>query len=312
MCRRPNLVARALVLVAGGALVLGACGGGDDGAANSSSQVPVVAAFYPLAEAVRQVGGDAVRVTDLTPAGAEPHDLELTTRQVDALEDADLVVAMGHDFQPAVEDVARRRAEEQTVFVLDDLSIDAGDKSVEKGGSNALDPHVWLDPKLMQEIVATVAESLGRVDPEHAASYSANAEAYSEQLAALDQEYAQGLAHCARDEIVTAHEAFGWLARRYGLEQHAIAGIAPDQEPSADRIAELSDLAERDGVTTIFTETLVSPRVAETLAREAGGLKTATLNPLEGLGNDEIDAGADYLSVMRDNLQLLRDALGCS
>ncbi len=162
----------------------------------------------------------------------------------------------------------------------------------------------------MQEIVATVAESLGRVDPEHAASYSANAEAYSEQLAALDQEYAQGLADCARDEIVTAHEAFGWLARRYGLEQHAIAGIAPDQEPSAERIAELSDLAERDGVTTIFTETLVSPRVAETLAREAGGLKTATLNPLEGLGNDEIDAGADYLSVMRDNLQLLRDAVG--
>ena len=124
---------RALVLVAGGALVLGACGGGDDGAANSSSQVPVVAAFYPLAEAVRQVGGDAVRVTDLTPAGAEPHDLELTTRQVDALEDADLVVAMGHDFQPAVEDVARRRAEDQTVFVLDDLSIDAGDKSVREG-----------------------------------------------------------------------------------------------------------------------------------------------------------------------------------
>ena len=110
---------------------------------------------------------------------------------------------------------------------------------------------------------------------------------------------------------MTAHEAFGWLATRYGLEQHAIAGIAPDEEPSADRIAELADLAEQDGVTTIFTETLVSPRVAETLAREAGGLKTKTLNPLEGLTDDDVAAGADYISVMRDNLQSLRAALGC-
>ena len=122
--------------------------------------VQVVAAFYPLAEAVRQVGGDDVRVDDLTPAGAEPHDLELTTRQVDDLEDADLVVAMGHDFQPALEDIAERRDADGTLFVLDELPIDAGDKSVEDSGSNALDPHVWLDPELMQEIVADVASSL--------------------------------------------------------------------------------------------------------------------------------------------------------
>jgi zinc transport system substrate-binding protein len=119
------------------------------------------------------------------------------------------------------------------------------------------------------------------------------------------------LSDCDRAQIVTAHAAFGRLARRYGIEQHAIAGIAPDEEPSADRIAELADLAQRDGVTTIFTETLVSPRVAETLAREAGGLETATLNPLEGFGDDENDAGANYVSVMRDNLAALRVALGC-
>jgi zinc transport system substrate-binding protein len=311
MRRRPNLVACGLALLTGAALVLAACGGDDD-AASADGRVDVVAAFYPLAEAVRQVGGDAVHVTDLTPAGAEPHDLELTPGQVDELEGAHLVVAMGHDFQPALEDIAGRRDADETVFVLDDLSIDAGDKSVEEGGANALDPHVWLDPELMQEIVATVAGALGRIDPERAQSYAANAQQYSEELAALDQEYAQGLAHCERDEIVTAHEAFGWLAKRYGLEQHAIAGIAPDQEPSADRIAELSDLAEKDGVTTIFTETLVSPRVAETLAREAGGLKSETLNPLEGLTDDEIERGADYVSVMRDNLASLREALGCS
>ena len=135
----------------------------------------------------------------------------------------------------------------------------------------------------MQEIVATVAESLGRVDPEHAASYSANAEAYSEQLAALDQEYAaRARAIAQRDEIVTAHEAFGWLARRYGLEQHAIAGIAPDQEPSAERIAELSDLAERDGVTTIFTETLVSPRCGRDAGARSGWPEDRDVEPARG------------------------------
>jgi zinc transport system substrate-binding protein len=289
-----TLTSAALALVAVG------CGGNDDSA--GGDRVHVVASFAPLAEAARQVGGASVEVTDLTPAGAEPHDLELTPGAVDDLEAADLVIAMGDDFQPAVEDLADRRADDETLFVLDALDVDA----------TADDPHVWLDPVLMQEIVGLVADALSRVDPAHASTYTANAEAYAAELAALDREFEQGLAECDRREILTAHDAFGWLARRYDLEQHAIAGIAPDEEPSADRIAELADLAERDGVTTIFTETLVSPRVAQTLAREAGGLRTATLDPLEGLTDDGRDAGAGYLSVMRDNLDALRAALGCS
>ena len=252
-----------------------------------------------------------MHVNDLTPAGAEPHDLEVTTRQVDALEDADLVVAMGHGFQPAVEDVAKKR-DSGTVFMLDNLPVDAGDKKVAAEGGKGLDPHVWLDPVLMKQIVQVVEEQLADADPDHGATYSANAARYVARLDALDAEYRQGLAPCRRKEIVTSHEAFGWLAKRYGLDQHAIAGIAPDQEPSANRIAELSDLAKRDRVTTIFTETLVSPKVAQTLAREAGGLKTKTLNPLEGLTEGEQKRGADYVSVMQDNLRTLRAALGCT
>jgi zinc transport system substrate-binding protein len=290
------------------ALVLGACGGDDDSA--GAGKVQVVAAFYPLAEAVRQVGGEGVSVRDLTPAGAEPHDLELTPGQVDDLVGADLVVAMGHDFQPAVEDVADRR-DGATLFVLDALPIDAADKEVGEG-EGALDPHVWLDPQLMQQIVQDVEQQLSEVDPEHASTYAANAERYEAELQGLDRDFETGVQNCQRDEIVTAHAAFGWLAQRYGLEQHAIAGIAPDQEPSADRIAELSDLVERDGITTIFTETLVAPDIAETLAREAGGVKTTTLDPVEGLTDEEVDAGATYVSVMRDNLATLRDALGCT
>lgn len=291
-----------LVAAAAMAAVSGtACGSDDRSAGENGARVEVVAAFYPLAEAARQVGGDQVDVSDLTPTGAEPHDLELTPDQVDAIDEADVVVVMGHDFQPAIEDIAERRAG-ATVFVLDALPSATDGK---------LDPHVWLDPQLMQEIVAAVENALAEADPGNAATYAANSRDYRGLLRALDGEYASGLADCRRDEIVTAHDAFGWLARRYGLEQISIAGISPDQEPSPDRIAELADLAERDGVTTIFTETLVSPSLAETLAREAGGLETRTLNPLEGLTDDEAGAGAGYISVMRDNLEALRDALGC-
>ena len=111
--------------------------------------------------------------------------------------------------------------------------------------------------------------------------------------------------------MVTNHAAFGYLADEYGLTQEAIAGLAPDAEPSAQRLAELKDLVEQQGVTTIFTEDLVSPKVAQTLAEEAG-VRTAVLHTIEGLTDDEVAAGADYGSQMRDNLSTLRAALGCS
>ncbi|HEX5097700.1 MAG TPA: zinc ABC transporter substrate-binding protein [Acidimicrobiia bacterium] len=277
-------------------LVTGACGRDDDDQA-SDGQPRVVAAFSPVAWAADQIGGGAVAVQNLTPAGAEPHDLELTTGDVDDIEDADLVIVMGHDFQPGVEDAADRRSS-GTLRLLDHLDVDTDD------------PHVWLDPIVMGDIVDEIERALATVDPPHASEFAANAAALHAELDTLDGEYRSGLGDCERDLIVTSHEAFGHLARRYGLEQHAIAGVDPEQEPNANRIAELADLVEEHGVTTIFTEELVSPRVAESLAREAG-VQTETLNPLEGLTDDERAAGDDYLSVMRANLEKLRTALGC-
>ena len=271
----------------------GASGGGD--------RIDVVAAFYPLAEAVRQVGGNRVDVTDLTPAGAEPHDLELDTDDVDAILDADLAVVLGEGFQPAVEDAADQR-DGPTLRVLD--QVDRGRRDD--------DPHVWLDPVRYRRLVAVVADALADVDPDHARAYRRNAARFAAELRDLDADLAAGLSDCRSRTILTAHDAFGWLAARYDLEQHGVAGLEPDAEPDPDRLAELADLAEREGVTTVFTEALVSPRVARTLAREAGGLRTAVLDPLEGLDDERIDAGDDYLSVMRDNLAQLRKALGCT
>jgi zinc transport system substrate-binding protein len=289
-----------------GTLVLGAALGLVTAAGASVTRAgprtDVVAAFYPLAFAAKQVGGKYVQVANLTPPGVEPHDLELTTDQVDALQDAGLVVVMGKGFQPAVEQVADDR-DGPTLEVLDALRT---------RGGQAQDPHVWLDPVLMGRVVDEVAGALGEAVPAHAEAFAANAARLHAELDVLDADYRTGLADCTRDLVVTAHEAFGHLAARYGLRQEGVTGIAPDAEPSAKRLAKLSDLATREGVTTIFTEELVSPKVAETLAREAGGLRTAVLNPLEGLTDREIERGDDYFAVMRANLRKIRRALGCT
>lgn len=278
---------------------------------DSKKKVTVTAAFFPLAAAVAQVGGSLVKVTNLTPAGVEPHDIELNTQQAESVLDADLAVVVGNGFQPAVEDIAADR-DGPTLNVLKALPINAGDKKVEEGDATALDPHVWLDPVLYQSVVDAIASALSKVDPDHAADYTANAVAYNAKLATLNTEYETGLANCSRQLLVTAHEAFGWLTQRYGLTQEGIAGISPDAEPNPQRLADLTDLVEKKGVTTIYTEDLVSPKVARTLAREAGGLKTATLNPLEGLTAKQIKAGATYISEMQDNLQAIQKGLGCS
>ena len=278
---------------------------------DSKKKVTVTAAFFPLAAAVAQVGGSLVKVTNLTPAGVEPHDIELNTQQAESVLDADLAVMVGNGFQPQVEDIAADRSG-PTLNVLKALPINAGDKKVEEGDATALDPHVWLDPVLYQSVVDAIASALSKVDPNHAADYTANAAAYNAKLVALNTEYETGLANCSRQLLVTAHEAFGWLTQRYGLTPEGIAGISPDAEPNPQRLADLTDLVEKKGVTTIYTEDLVSPKVARTLAREAGGLKTATLNPLEGLTAKQIKAGATYISEMQDNLQAIQKGLGCS
>lgn len=303
------------------ATVAWACGGGGGGETDEAGsgggggdRTAVVASFYPLAEAAGRVGGDAVSVEDLTPAGSEPHDLELTSPQVEALESADVVLTLGRGFQPGVEEVAAGRSgatvEVLSVLEVGEGQVEAEDHGDEEGDEGGLDPHVWLDPAKMAEIVDAVAAALTEAHPDDAEVFEANAEAYKVQLAELDRSYDEALGSCERDVMVVAHDAFGWLAQRYGLEQEAIAGLSPEQEPDPQRLAELVATVEEEGVTTVFTETLVSPAVAETLAREAG-VDTEVLNPLEGLTDEQLAAGETYVTVMEANLTVLADALGC-
>jgi zinc transport system substrate-binding protein len=281
-------------------VMLGACGdrgGGEE----ADGRLDVVASVYPAAEAATQVGGDRVRVRNLTPAGAEPHDIELSPRQVDLLDAADLVLYLGRGFQPSVETIAERR-DNGSVDLLGGLT---------RRDQGADDPHFWLDPQRMAAAVDVVADALTEVSPSDRATFRANATRYRRELADLDREFERGLATCARREIVTSHAAFSYLAERYDLSQVAIAGLSPEAEPDPERLASLSDTIEAKGITTVFYEELVSPDVARTLARETGAT-TAVLSPLEGLSEDQLDAGKDYLTVMRDNLAALRKALSCT
>lgn len=313
--------AAVLVLVLAG-LVLAGCG--DEGGAGDGRSL-VVAGFYPIAEAAEQVGGSTVEVVNLTPAGVEPHDLELSPDQVAELEDADLVLYVGQGFQPALEEVVERR-DGESVDLLADLPLEPGDAEAEEAQhaeeeaqhaeqedeheESGLDPHFWLDPTLFARVVDRIEAAMAEVRPDDGDTFAANADDYRSQLSELDEEFETGLADCARQEIVTSHAAFFYLAERYGLTQLPISGVSPEQEPEPDRLAELSELIEDHGVTTVFYESLVPPDLAETLAREAG-VDTAVLDPIEGLDQEAVDEGATYASVMRDNLAALRAALGC-
>jgi zinc transport system substrate-binding protein len=284
-------VLAALAVTAGCARAQAAADGGRFG---------VVTAFYPLRFLSERIGGPDVTVTDLTKPGAEPHDVELTARQVARISDAGLVVYL-RGFQPAVDEAVAQEAADRAFDVTSATPL----VPLQTGGG--MDPHVWLDPVRFATIADRLGERLARADPAHAAGYTTRTRALHADLDALHREYARRLATCARREFVTSHSAFGYLASRYGLSQVGITGISPESEPSPRGLAEAARVARDTGTTTVFFETLVSPKVAETLAREVGAT-TAVLDPLEGL----TEPGADYLSVMRANLAALTKALGCT
>jgi zinc transport system substrate-binding protein len=289
------------------ALLLSGCGSTSSSTGDGES---VVASFYPLAEAASRVGGDLVSVQNLTPPGVEPHDLELAPDDIEAISNADVIVYLGGGFQPAVEDALAEAEDAVTVDALNAVATNTAPASEAEEGLT-VDPHVWLDPARYEEIVRAVADALAKADPANESTYAANAQAYIAQIAALDEEFRAGLSDCARTTIVTSHEAFGYLAGAYGLTQVGILGLSPEAEPDPRRLAELRDLVEREGVTTIFAEELVSPKVAETLANEAG-VQVTVLNPIESLTDAQEKAGEDYLSLMRENLDTLRKALDCA
>ena len=314
-------VARSLPVTAGLAaatvLLAGCAALGDD---SSGDGRRAVASFYPLAWVTERVAGDGWTVENLTQPGQEPHDLDLSIAQTASLEQADLVV-LEEGFQPAVDAAAENTdadvVDAAAVVDLMPATEDAHDhehegeeQAAEEEGHDHgdVDPHFWLDPLLVADFADAVADELGEVDPDGAQAYADNAADLRADLEAVDEEYTSGLASCERSATVVSHQAFGYLSR-YGLEFEPIAGLSPDAEPTAADLAHLQELITEDGVTTVFSERLVSPKMADTLADDMG-VTSAVLDPIEGLSDETSDE--DYLSLMRENLTALQQANGCS
>ncbi|WP_445256741.1 metal ABC transporter substrate-binding protein [Nocardioides aurantiacus] len=298
----------------------------DGGGSGSGDGLQVVAAFYPLQYVAQQVAGDRAEVANLTRPGGEPHDLEIAPADTAKIVDADvLVVESG--FQPAVDDAVEQNSTGEVVDAAEVVELlPAGEEhagesaeehaehaeeeghSEEEGHDHGdVDPHFWQDPERMARLADAVADRLAEADPDHAEEYAANAERLRGELTDLDAAYAEGLADCERSTVVVSHDAFGYL-EKYGLTMEPIAGLSPGAEPTPADLARLQDLIGSDGITTVFSERLVSPRLSESLARDSG-VETAVLDPIEGLSDQTADQ--DYLSLMRSNLAALQKADGC-
>ncbi|MEV0380222.1 metal ABC transporter substrate-binding protein [Nonomuraea sp. NPDC050643] len=295
-------------LLAGATLLtLTACGSGaaETATPSGAGRPEVVAAFYPLQWLTEQVGGPDAQVSVLTAPGVEPHDLELGIQQVTDIRNAALTVYV-KGVQPAVDDAVSEETSFDAATAVTTLPAgEHGHEEEEPGHEEvAYDTHIWLDPSRLATVATKLADRLATADPAHAQGYKDRAATTAATLGTLDQEFTKGLASCKTKTLVTAHEAFGYLADRYKLKQVGIT-LDPDTEPSPTRISEVAKLAKAEGVTTIFTESLVSPKVAEVLASQVGA-KTAVLDPLES------KPSGDYLSAMRDNLKTLQTALGCT
>ncbi|PZG04676.1 zinc ABC transporter substrate-binding protein [Nonomuraea aridisoli] len=298
------------------ALATAACGSGSAQTTAAETGKPeVVAAFYPLQWLSEQVGGSDANVTVLTAPGVEPHDLELGIKQVTDIKNAALTVYI-KGIQPAVDDAVEPDTSFDAATAV--TTLPAGEdehehehehegESEEEHAEHAdvsYDPHIWLDPSRLATVATKLGERMAAADPAHAQGYRDRAAKTAATLTGLDQELSQGLTTCRSKTLVTAHEAFGYLADRYKLKQVGIT-LDPEMEPSPARLSEVAKLAKSEGVTTVFTESLVSPKVAEVLASQVGA-KTAVLDPLES------KPSGDYVSAMRDNLKTLQTALGCT
>ncbi len=257
-------------------LILGACGAPDESNGWAAS-------IYPAQYLTARIADEPV--TLLTEPGVEPHDLELSARDVIKIQDAKLFV-FASGVQPAVDDAV-------------------GENSFDIALSD--DPHVWLDPKALIEVVPNLTAAMIAADPDSEDKFTANSAALLTELAELDQEYASGLSQCARKEVISTHNAFAQLAQRYGLVNVSLAGNDPHGEPTATQIAKITDLIKSTGATTIFSEPLAPGAITETIADETS-VNIETLDPIEGLSPN---SDADYFSLMRSNLVALRTGLDC-
>lgn len=297
--------------------LLTGCGTQPTDTAADDGRLRVLTSFYPMYDFACKIGGDCVDVTNMVPSGTEPHDWEPSTNDLKNLEKADVFIYNGADMEPWADDLLVSRSDTlRVVEASENVELRTTDGEHEHAHEHEgadhhhgdFDPHVWLDPENAKIEMEAIRDALSASDPANAAVFQANYEKYAAELDSLDAEFREKLSSLPNRTIVVAHEAFGYLCDAYGLTQVGIEGLSPDSEPDPGRMAEVIDFVRDHSISTIFFEELVSPKVAEAIASETGA-QAKMLSPLEGLSDEQAAAGADYFSVMHDNLAALMEAL---
>ncbi len=280
------------------------------GCLGSADEAPdVLATFYPLAFLAERIGGDNVTVGTLVPTGVEPHDWEPSPRDLAHYAKAKVVLAQGIDFEPWLAGVRSQLTTDTTVITTSEVTVRTETRP--DGTPGSADPHTWLDPVTFQVQAHAVERALATAFPEHAAAFATRTQALVADLDAVHLEFQQGLETCETRFIIATHDAYGYLSDRYDIEVNAISGLTPEAEPDPRTIADLVDLAREHNVTIIYFEELVSDRVARIIAEEVGA-QTRVLSPIEGLTSEASSEGADYVTLMRDNLANLREGMRCT
>jgi zinc transport system substrate-binding protein len=306
MDKKTLIVLIALVVLVGGVVLLSK--NHSHPATEQTGKMQVSASFYPLYFFASQIGGDKADVINITPADAEPHDYEPTAADIAKIEDSKMLVLNGGHLESWGDDIQKNLAGTDVSVVV--AGDDLANQQVTEEGETITDPHIWLSPELAEKMVDTIAAGFAKSDPSNRDYYLSNAADLKTKISKIDSDYKAGLAECKQKNIITSHAAFGYLATAYGLHQVPITGLSPDAEPSPAQLADIAQFAKNNNVKYIFFESLVSPKLSETIANEVGA-KTLVLNPIEGLTPDELSAGQTYLSVMESNLANLRTALEC-
>lgn len=297
--------------------LLTGCGTQPADTAAGDGRLRVLTSFYPMYDFACKIGGDCIDVTNMVPSGTEPHDWEPSTNDLKSLEKADVFIYNGADMEPWADDLLVSRSDTlRVVEASENVELRTTDGEHEHAHEHEgadhhhgdFDPHVWLDPENAKIEMEAIRDALCAADPENSTVFQSNYEKYAAELDALDAEFREKLAPLPNRTIVVAHEAFGYLCDAYGLTQVGIEGLSPDSEPDPGRMAEVIDFVREHNISTIFFEELVSPKVAEAIASETGA-QAKMLSPLEGLSDEQAAAGADYFSVMHDNLAALMEAL---
>lgn len=318
------IILAVIVVAAGWYFILNNYTSGGNGQAENArneNKIQVITSFYPLYFFAERIGGDKISLQAIIPPGVEPHDYELTPRDAAEIENSDLVVVNGAGFEPWFEKIRGDLDEKKINYAVlsEGITLLEGAEHEEEGaveeevhaGEELYDPHIWLSPVIAQDMVRKITEGLVKSDSMNESYYKENEKKLLSDLSLLDEDFQKGLSSCKKRDFVTSHAAFAYIARQYNLNQVSISGISPEEEPSAQKLAEVSDFVKKNDIEYIFFETLVNPRLSNTIASETGA-RTLVLDPLEGLSDDDISAGKNYLTVMRNNLINLRTALQCS